>query len=93
MRRAASFVLVCLASLASTGCRSVEPDALDVRAAINTTCPRSGKPVVASSLTEYRGFIVGFCNQHCRDDFATDPEACPDDRAYFDALIEQAQGE
>jgi len=61
------------------------PLALDE--AINETCPRSGDPIVADSLTEYRGVVVGFCNTHCRDDFAADPEASPEDREFFDGLI------
>jgi hypothetical protein len=55
--------------------------------AINRYCPRSGKPVVASSLTRYRGLVVGFCNTHCRDDFAAHVKQRPLDTRYFDALI------
>jgi len=55
---------------------------------INAVCPRSGKPVAADSLTTYRGRIVGFCNPHCRDDFAARPEACVEDRAFFDRLLD-----
>lgn len=55
--------------------------------AINTHCPRSGKPVQQDSLTTYRGVVVGFCNAGCRDDFAGDVDACPDDKRYFDRLI------
>jgi hypothetical protein len=36
---------------------------------INETCPWSGKPVSADSLTLYRGRVVGFCNTGCRDKF------------------------
>lgn len=36
---------------------------------INETCPWSGKPVAATSLTRYRGAVVGFCNPGCRDKF------------------------
>ncbi|MBI4723908.1 MAG: glutathione S-transferase [Rhodomicrobium sp.] len=36
---------------------------------INETCPWSGKPVKADSLTLYRGRVVGFCNTGCRDKF------------------------
>ncbi len=36
---------------------------------INETCPWSGKPVVADSLTLYKGKVVGFCNTGCRDKF------------------------
>lgn len=55
---------------------------------INQTCPRSGKPVSNDSLTTYRGHTVGFCNTHCRDDFAANVNERPDDRAVFDKLIE-----
>ena len=36
---------------------------------INETCPWSGKPVQADSLTLYQGHVVGFCNPGCRDKF------------------------
>ena len=36
---------------------------------INETCPWSGKPVAADSLTHYKGAVVGFCNSGCRDKF------------------------
>ena len=48
---------------------------------INRTCPWSGKPVSADSLTMYRGQVVGFCNPGCRDKFDTAAGA-------FDALID-----
>ena len=35
----------------------------------NETCPWSGKPVAADSLTLYDGKVVGFCNPGCRDKF------------------------
>ena len=54
---------------------------------INDTCPRSGKPVVMEALAKYRGYTVGFCNTHCRDDFAAHVDDRPDDRAFFDELI------
>ncbi|WP_368667265.1 isochorismatase family protein [Roseomonas sp. 18066] len=38
--------------------------------AINETCPWSGKPVSADSLTSWRDQVVGFCNTGCRDKFA-----------------------
>jgi hypothetical protein len=37
--------------------------------AVNESCPWSGKPVSADSLTLYRGQVVGFCNSGCRDKF------------------------
>lgn len=37
--------------------------------ALNDCCPWSAKPIVADSLTHYRGEIVGFCNPGCRDKF------------------------
>ncbi|MBX2848433.1 MAG: hypothetical protein KTR16_08935 [Acidiferrobacterales bacterium] len=57
--------------------------------AINKFCPRSGEPVSKDSLTEYRGYIVGFCNPGCRDDFARDISNSPKDTAYFDVLIKE----
>jgi YHS domain-containing protein len=56
---------------------------------INKFCPRSGKPVQADSLTEYKGHTVGFCNPGCRNDFAANPEACPSDLVYFNTLIKE----
>ena len=61
--------------------------------AINKYCPRSGKPVVADSLTTYRGVTVGFCNPHCRDDFAANVDERPNDTRYFDALIKELDHE
>jgi hypothetical protein len=37
--------------------------------AVNKTCPWSGKPIAADSLTRYKGAVVGFCNPGCRDKF------------------------
>jgi hypothetical protein len=48
---------------------------------VNQTCPWSGKPVSADSLTHYRGEVVGFCNPGCRDKFDAAARA-------FDAAIE-----
>ena len=42
---------------------------LDIADCINDTCPWSGKPVQADSLTKYDGHVVGFCNSGCRDKF------------------------
>ena len=42
---------------------------LDIGDAVNETCPWSGKPVAADSLTRYKGAVVGFCNPGCRDKF------------------------
>ena len=64
-----------------------ETPRLKLSDAINTTCPRSGMAVVGHSLTTYRGYTVGFCNQHCRNDFASDIEAAESDRAFFDNAI------
>jgi hypothetical protein len=62
-----------------------------MKKAINKYCPRSGKLVADNSLTEYRGFIVGFCNIGCRDDFAANTEDCPKDRSYFDVIIKESE--
>jgi len=48
---------------------------------VNRTCPWSGKPVSADSLTMYRGKVVGFCNPGCREKFETATDA-------FDVLID-----
>ena len=42
---------------------------LDVEDAVNETCPWSGRPIAADSLTIYRDAVVGFCNPDCRDKF------------------------
>lgn len=60
-----------------------------VKLPINKYCPRSGKPVQEDALTTYRGYVVGFCNPGCCNDFATNPETCASDRAYFDTLIKE----
>jgi hypothetical protein len=41
----------------------------DINDCINATCPWSGKPVQADSLTVYDEQVVGFCNPGCRDKF------------------------
>jgi hypothetical protein len=43
---------------------------LNIEDAVNETCPWSGKPIAADSLTTYRDAVVGFCNPECRDKFA-----------------------
>ena len=45
-------------------------DTLRLEDAVNETCPWSGKPIQADSLTRYAGAVVGFCNPECRDKFA-----------------------
>ena len=44
-------------------------DGLKLEDAVNETCPWSGEPVSAGSLTLYQGRVVGFCNTGCRDKF------------------------
>ncbi len=44
-------------------------DPLRLDDCVNDTCPWSGKPVSADSLTRYQGKVVGFCNTGCRDKF------------------------
>jgi hypothetical protein len=56
---------------------------------INKYCPRSGERVAADSLTVYKGFVVGFCNRHCRDDFQANVSNRPHDTVYFDAVIKE----
>lgn len=43
--------------------------ALRIEDCVNATCPWSGRPVSADSLTLYRDQVVGFCNPGCRDKF------------------------
>ena len=56
--------------------------ALNIEDAVNDTCPWSGKPVSADSLTLYRGHVVGFCNPGCSDKFDAATQA-------FDQALEQ----
>ena len=42
---------------------------LRIEDCVNDTCPWSGDPVSADSLTLYKGRVVGFCNTGCRDKF------------------------
>lgn len=44
-------------------------EALRIEDAVNDSCPWSGKPIDANSLTLYKGEVVGFCNPGCRDKF------------------------
>ena len=44
-------------------------ESLRIEDAVNETCPWSGKPIAADSLTLYNGAVVGFCNPGCRDKF------------------------
>ena len=57
--------------------------------AINKFCPRSGKNVKEDSLTAYKGFVVGFCNPGCRDDFQANVSTRPNDTIYFNAVIKE----
>ena len=58
---------------------------------INPTCPFSGQPVDAGSLTQYRGHTVGFCNPDCRDKFADNPDGYKDAKALFDERIDDLE--
>ena len=60
-----------------------------MKTAINKYCPRSGDLVCNQSLTEYKGFTVGFCNPGCRDDFRDNQLEKPQDTRYFDAVIKE----
>ena len=55
--------------------------------ALNATCPRSGQRVSGDSLADYRGYVVGFCNTRCRDDFVANVGERPEDTRVFDAAI------
>jgi hypothetical protein len=59
-----------MANDASTGSRNPPAeDQIHIEDCVNATCPWSGLPVSPSSLTRYRGAVVGFCNPGCRDKF------------------------
>lgn len=55
---------------------------LRIEDSVNTTCPWSGDPVAADSLTLYRDRVVGFCNPGCRDKFEAATRV-------FDAALKQ----
>ena len=42
---------------------------LTIEDAVNETCPWSGKPIAADSLTVYRDAVVGFSAPELRDRF------------------------
>ena len=42
---------------------------LNIEDAVNETCPWSGKPIAADSLTTYRDAVVGFGTPELRDRF------------------------
>ncbi len=44
-------------------------EGLRLEDAVNETCPWSGDPIAADSLTLYKDQVVGFCNSGCRDKF------------------------
>ena len=45
------------------------PKDLNIKNAINESCPWSGNPIDEGSLTTYKDQVVGFCNNGCRDKF------------------------
>ena len=59
-------------------------DELRLEDCVNETCPWSGKPVSADSLTLYNGKVVGFCNPGCREKFESAARA-------FDQVIESKE--
>lgn len=56
--------------MTTKGKGTMSDDGLNIEDAVNETCPWSGKPIAADSLTRYRDVVVGFCNPGCRDKFA-----------------------
>lgn len=60
-----------------------------MKTAINKYCPRSGKPIMNDSLTEYQNHVVGFCNPGCRDDFENNIDNSFKDKMYFDVIIKE----
>lgn len=62
---------------------------MSINHCLNRYCPNSGKPVTVDGLTMYLGAVVGFCNPHCRDEFAADPEKPSKARDYFRVLLKE----
>jgi hypothetical protein len=62
---------------------------LELADCANATCPFSGKPVTADSLTLFDGRVVGFCNPGCRDKFAAAPDKFPNAVDFFRAIPAQ----
>ena len=62
-----TLLLLCLALAA---CTSTE----ETRHRWNTECPISGRPVDAASYFEHEGTRVYFCNPHCAEKSAKEPE-------------------
>ena len=86
--------LLCLGCAApAEPATEIAPTTVEVVAAepINAICPRSGHPVSEDSLTAYRSYVVGFCNTHCRDDFAAHVDERPADRRFFDDAIAELE--
>jgi hypothetical protein len=46
-----------------------------------------GAANAAKILRNKVGHIVGFCNTHCRDDFAGNMQDRPEDRQFFESII------
>jgi hypothetical protein len=64
----------------------MDGEPLRIEDAINETCPWSGKPIAADSLTLYKGAVVGFCNPDCCERF----EAAV---RYFEAALQARRAE
>ncbi len=62
----------------------------DVADAINEACPYSGKPIVADSLAEIDGQVIGFCNQFCCRRGMADAESWPTVMAMLERSSAQA---
>lgn len=60
------------------------------KAALNTQCPYSAKPVAMDSLLEINGRVIGFCNRFCRDKTLYDPMAWPTAMALLGADLPDA---
>ncbi len=66
---------------------------LNIDDCINETCPWSGKPVQADSLTVYGDDVVGFCNPDSRDKFDNAVRHFEKARASSGGRIRQAMSE
>ena len=59
------------------GPKAVHAETVIGIAALNESCPFSGRTVSPDSLLRIGGNVIGFCNTFCRDKVLADPEAWP----------------
>ncbi len=53
------------------------PLGADIYQAFNTTCPRTGKPIIREALAFHKGVIIGFSQSSLRDEFIQNSQDSP----------------